>query len=47
MDSLELTTFKNIFNRLSVETQESFIKEIKYGIYYDMVNINLTYLNPV
>lgn len=38
MDSLELTTFKSIFNRLSVETRESFIKEIRYGIYYNMVD---------
>ena len=38
MNDLELLTFKNIFNNLSVKTQESFIKEIKYEIYNDIVN---------
>lgn len=38
MDNLELTTFKNIFNKLSYENKDAFIKEIKKYVFQEFVN---------
>lgn len=40
MDSLELTTFKKIYNGLSLECKKVFTKEMNFSIYSNLVKNN-------